>query len=113
MIDSDGGWWIGCGCGTISTRGCATLLYIWNFSHGYLDVPTVASKVGVARRTLDVRFRSASGRSVLEEIQHCRLTIAAMLLRETEDHRRQARLLKHRSGGKRRIAKPLKSRKTT
>ena len=57
--------------------------YIWNFSHDIVDVPSVAHKVGIARRTLDRRFRVATGRSVLEEIQFCRLSRAARLLQET------------------------------
>ncbi len=61
----------------------AAVEYIWNFSHDIVDVPAVARKVGVARRTLDRRFRDATGRSVLEEIQFCRVSRAAKLLQET------------------------------
>ena len=57
--------------------------YIWNFSHDIVDVPSVAHKVGIARRTLDRRFSAATGRSVLEEIQFCRVSRAAKLLQET------------------------------
>lgn len=57
--------------------------YIWNFSHDIVDVPSVARKVGVARRTLDRRFKAATGRSVLGEIQICRVSRAAKLLQET------------------------------
>jgi AraC-like DNA-binding protein len=61
----------------------AAVEYIWNFSHGIVDVPSVARKVGVARRTLDRRFKVVTGRSVLAEIQFCRVTRAAKLLQET------------------------------
>lgn len=61
----------------------AAVEYIWNFSHAIVDVRAVADKVHVARRTLDRRFRAATGRSVLEEIQFCRVTRAARLLQET------------------------------
>lgn len=57
--------------------------YIWNFSHGIVDVPSVANHVGVARRTLDRKFRDLTGRSILEEIQFCRVSRAAKLLEET------------------------------
>jgi AraC-like DNA-binding protein len=61
----------------------AAVEYIWNFSHAIVDVPAVARKVHLARRTLDRRFRAATGHSVLEEIQFCRVTRAARLLQET------------------------------
>jgi AraC-like DNA-binding protein len=61
----------------------AAVEYIWNFSHAIVDVPAVAHKVHLARRTLDRRFKAATGRSVLEEIQFCRVTRAAKLLEET------------------------------
>jgi len=48
-----------------------------------VDVPAVARQVGLARRTLDRRFAAATGRTVLEEIQFCRVTRAAKLLQET------------------------------
>ena len=62
----------------------AAVEFIWNFSHDIVDVPAVARKVGIARRTLDRRFKAAMGHSVLEEIQLCRVTRAARLLQETE-----------------------------
>ena len=58
--------------------------YIWNYSHGIVDVPAVAAKVGIARRTLDRRFKAACGRSVLDEIQFCRVSRATRLLQETD-----------------------------
>jgi hypothetical protein len=57
----------------------AAVEYIWNFSHAIVDVPAVARKVGLARRTLDRRFAAATGHSVLEEIQFCRVTRAAAM----------------------------------
>lgn len=62
----------------------AAVEFIWNFSHDVVDVPAVARHVGMARRTLDRRFKAATGRSVLEEIQFCRVTRAARLLQETD-----------------------------
>jgi AraC-like DNA-binding protein len=62
----------------------AAVEFIWNFSHDVVDVPAVARHVGVARRTLDRRFKAVTGRSVLEEIQFCRVTRAARLLQETD-----------------------------
>jgi len=61
----------------------AAVEYIWNFSHDIVDVSAVAREVGLARRTLDRRFRAATGRSVLGEIQFCRVSRAAKLLQET------------------------------
>jgi AraC-like DNA-binding protein len=58
------------------------IAYIWNFSHWLIDVPAVARRVGVARRTLDRRFAAARGQTVLEEINSCRLTRAARLMTE-------------------------------
>ena len=57
--------------------------YIWNYSHDIVDVPAVARKIGIARRTLDRRFKATTGRTVLEEIQSCRVARAAKLLQET------------------------------
>ena len=62
----------------------AAIEYIWNYSHGIVDVPAVAARVGIARRTLDRRFKAATGRSVLDEIQFCRVSRASRLLTETD-----------------------------
>jgi AraC-like DNA-binding protein len=62
----------------------AAVEYIWNFSHDIVDVPGVARKTGLARRTLDRRFKAATGHSVLDEIQFCRVSRAARLLQETD-----------------------------
>ncbi|MFT4177699.1 MAG: AraC family transcriptional regulator [Luteolibacter sp.] len=61
----------------------AAVEFIWNFSHGVVDVPHVARHLGMARRTLDRKFKTVTGKTVLEEIQHCRITRAVRLLRET------------------------------
>ncbi|MCX6875426.1 MAG: AraC family transcriptional regulator [Verrucomicrobia bacterium] len=57
--------------------------FIWNHSHVSVGVPEVASHVGCVRRTLERRFAAVLGRSVLDEIQLCRLTRAKWLLEET------------------------------
>ncbi|MEI6322920.1 MAG: AraC family transcriptional regulator [bacterium] len=73
---------------TISTIKDASIRqaveYIWNFSHGIVDVPSVAAHVGIPRRSLDRRFRMLLGKSVLDEIQFCRVSRAAKLLEETQ-----------------------------
>ena len=62
----------------------AAVEFIWNFSHDVVDVALVAEKIGLARRTLDYRFRMATGHSVLDEIQFCRVSRAVTLLEETD-----------------------------
>ena len=69
--------------------------YIWNFSHDIVDVPAVVRQVGVPRRTLDRRFKAATGRSILQEIQFCRVSRAARLLQET---RMPVKHVVHRAG---------------
>lgn len=60
------------------------LEFIWLNAHDVqLSVPHVAAHAGVSRRTLEVRFRQALGRSPLEELQHTRLTRTKDLLRTT------------------------------
>jgi AraC-like DNA-binding protein len=56
---------------------------IWTNSHRILSVDQLARYLPVTRRTLDRRFRAALGRSVLEEINRCRLSRAKRLLEET------------------------------
>lgn len=58
--------------------------FIWNFSHQNIDVGAVADHVDLARRTLDRRFMAARNRSVLAEIQECRLGRAERLLQNTD-----------------------------
>lgn len=57
---------------------------IWTQSHRPLSVDEVARALPVTRRTLDRRFVGATGRTVLDEINLCRLTRAKRLLRETD-----------------------------
>ncbi len=58
--------------------------FVWNHSHSFVDVASVVSHIGCGRRALERRFCSALGRSLLDEIQYCRLSRAKRLLAETE-----------------------------
>lgn len=49
-----------------------------------MGVPDVVRHVSLSRRALELRFHKALGRSVLDEIRHCRLDRARRLLVETE-----------------------------
>jgi transcriptional regulator GlxA family with amidase domain len=49
-----------------------------------MSVSDIARQLPVTRRTLDRRFVEATGHSVLEEINACRLSRAKRLLTETE-----------------------------
>ncbi|BBO30815.1 helix-turn-helix domain-containing protein [Lacipirellula parvula] len=53
-------------------------------SHRAISIDDVAEELAVARRTLDRRFAAATGRSILEEINDCRLNRAKRLLAETD-----------------------------
>jgi AraC-like DNA-binding protein len=53
-------------------------------SHRSISIEEVAQELSVARRTLDRRFAAATGRSMLEEINLCRLNRAKRLLAETD-----------------------------
>ncbi|QDU90428.1 Xylose operon regulatory protein [Pirellulimonas nuda] len=58
---------------------------IWNgLQHAPLNVNEVAQQLPVTRRTLDRRFAACLGRSVLEEINLCRISRAKQLLSETD-----------------------------
>jgi AraC-like DNA-binding protein len=57
---------------------------IWTYSHRVLSVEQLAGQLSVTRRTLDRRFRAALDRTVLEEINNCRLSRAKRLLKETD-----------------------------
>ena len=57
--------------------------FIWNHSHAFVDVADVVAYVGVGRRALERRFSNELTRSLLDEIQFCRLTRAKRLLAET------------------------------
>ena len=57
---------------------------IWTHSHYPMSVSDIARRLPVTRRTLDRRFVEATGHSVLEEINACRLSRAKRLLTETD-----------------------------
>jgi transcriptional regulator GlxA family with amidase domain len=57
---------------------------IWSHSSPPLSVGDIARQLPVTRRTLDRRFVEATGHSVLEEINTCRLSRAKRLLIETD-----------------------------
>lgn len=57
--------------------------FIWNHSLSFVDVAAVVSHIGCGRRALERRFSDAFGRSLLDEIQYCRLSRAKRLLAET------------------------------
>jgi AraC-like DNA-binding protein len=57
---------------------------IWTHSHFPMSVSDIARQLPVTRRTLDRRFVEATGHSVLDEINACRLSRAKRLLAETE-----------------------------
>jgi AraC-like DNA-binding protein len=57
---------------------------IWTHSHYPMSVGDIARQLPVTRRTLDRRFVEATGHSVLEEINVCRLSRAKRLLVETD-----------------------------
>jgi AraC-like DNA-binding protein len=69
--------------------------FIMNHTHTTIDVEEVAAHVGCSRRTLETRFRMNTGRTVLEEIQHCRASRAKSLLLETDMPLKQ---IVHRAG---------------
>lgn len=57
---------------------------IWTHGNCPMSVSDIARQLPVTRRTLDRRFVEATGHSVLEEINSCRLSRAKRLLTETE-----------------------------
>ena len=69
--------------------------FIMNHTHTTIDVGEVAAQVGCGRRTLEARFKEYTGRTVLEEIQHCRVARAKSLLIETDIPLKQ---IIHRAG---------------
>lgn len=56
---------------------------IWTQSHRRMSVDHLVSQLPCTRRTLERRFGTAIGHTILDEINHCRLTRAQRLLRET------------------------------
>lgn len=69
--------------------------FIMNHTHATIDVLEVANHVGCSRRTLENQFKKSTGRTVLEEIQHCRAERAKSLIRETDMPLKQ---IVHRAG---------------
>jgi AraC-like DNA-binding protein len=69
--------------------------FIMNHTHTSINVADVAAHLGCNRRTLEIHFKNDTGRTVLEEIQHCRLDRARALLAETNLPLKQ---VVHRSG---------------
>ncbi|MEJ0001223.1 MAG: hypothetical protein WDO13_19940 [Verrucomicrobiota bacterium] len=59
----------------------AAQTYIWTHHQLAISVRDIAARVGVGRRTLERRFSAALGRTVLEEVTHCRFNRAERLLR--------------------------------
>lgn len=60
------------------------LRFIKDHAGQAIDVSNVVEEVGVSRRTLERRFVHAIGRSVLSELERCRLERAKRLLLETD-----------------------------
>jgi LacI family transcriptional regulator len=60
------------------------LRFIKDHAGRAVGVPDVVSEMGVSRRTLERRFSCAIGRSILTEINRCRLDRAKCLLQETD-----------------------------
>jgi AraC-like DNA-binding protein len=58
--------------------------YVWSQSHNQISVLDVARHTGINRRTLERGFKAATGTTLFSEIQHCRISRAALLLRETD-----------------------------
>ena len=58
--------------------------HIWNHTHAEVDIAKLAGRLEISRRTLERRFKQATGRSLLEEIQACRVERAKRLLVETK-----------------------------
>lgn len=58
--------------------------YVWSQSHNQISVTDVARHTGLNRRTLERCFKAATGGTLLNEIQQCRISRAALLLRETD-----------------------------
>jgi AraC-like DNA-binding protein len=56
---------------------------IWSRSHCLMSVSDIARQLPISRRTLDQRFTSAMGYSVLEEINKCRMVRAKRLMKTT------------------------------
>lgn len=62
----------------------AALRFIRDHASHSIQVPDVVMHTGLSRRALERRFAAAVGRTILEEITHCRLDRAKRLLLETD-----------------------------
>ncbi len=62
---------------------CQALDIIWTHSDRPLSVDQLAARLPTTRRTLERRFNAALGHTVLDEINHCRLSRAQRLLVDT------------------------------
>lgn len=58
--------------------------FIWNHTHAEVDIGLLAATLRICRRTLERRFKKATGRTLHEEIQSCRVERAKRLLAETD-----------------------------
>ncbi|MCB1133585.1 MAG: helix-turn-helix domain-containing protein, partial [Verrucomicrobiae bacterium] len=59
------------------------LRFIRDHAHERIDATRVIEHVGLARSSVETRFRSAIGRTIKAEITRARVSRAAVLLRET------------------------------
>ena len=57
--------------------------FIWNHSHRPMSVEDVVGSVPLTRRTLERRFHDVLGRTIHDEITHCRVQRVKRLLEET------------------------------
>ena len=62
----------------------AAMRFIRDHSSQPIRVPEIAEAVGLSRRTLEIRFRAALGRSLNDEIRRGHLETAKRLLAETD-----------------------------
>jgi LacI family transcriptional regulator len=72
-------------CEAINTREVgAALSYIHRNRSRNFTVNDVADSVGISRRNLEVKFRKATGKTILAEVQRVRVSHAKQMLRETD-----------------------------
>jgi len=72
-------------CAPINTREVgAALSYIHRNRSQNFTVNDLADSVGISRRNLEVKFRKATGKTILAEVQRIRLSHAKRMLRETD-----------------------------
>ena len=64
--------------------------FIWNHTHAEVDIGILAARLEISRRTLERRFKQATGRTLHEEIQSCRVERARRLLVETGSRSRKS-----------------------